>query len=244
MTIWTCEQTESRLSDYLDGLLQPAEQLAFDEHVHSCERCTPLVASVSHLLTNLHALPELEAPPRLIYSILDKTIGPRETAKGWRSALGFGWFTGFSLPRLAYGTASLCATFLIIATASGFSWRKPKIADLSPVTVYRNADRQAHIVYARGTKFVSDLRVVYEIQSRLRQDSDLPTTNEETIPKSSPGTKDPGHTDGTDPSSPRQQNRANGVDKNQVVLAQGNSPHFGDSRFAGFAGLICVRRIP
>ena len=47
---WTCEQTEARLSDYLDGFLQPAEQAAFDLHVNACERCTPLVAGVSHVL--------------------------------------------------------------------------------------------------------------------------------------------------------------------------------------------------
>ena len=50
---WTCEQTEARLSDYLDGVLQPAEQAAFDLHVNGCERCTPLVASVSHVLAGL-----------------------------------------------------------------------------------------------------------------------------------------------------------------------------------------------
>jgi hypothetical protein len=31
----------------------------------------------------------------------------------------------------------------------------------------RTANRQAHLTYARGAKFVNDLRVVYEIQSRL-----------------------------------------------------------------------------
>ena len=52
---WTCEQTEARLSDYLDGFLQPAEQAAFDLHVNACERCTPLVAGVSHMLGSLHS---------------------------------------------------------------------------------------------------------------------------------------------------------------------------------------------
>ncbi len=81
---WTCEQTEARLSDYLEGLLSPAEKHAFDLHVNACERCTPLVASVSSLLSYLHSMKPLETPPHLVYSILDKTVGPRETAKGWR----------------------------------------------------------------------------------------------------------------------------------------------------------------
>jgi anti-sigma factor RsiW len=213
---WTCEQTELRLSDYLDGLLNEADQNAFDAHVNACERCTPLVASVSHLLTSLHGMEELETPPRLVYSILDKTLGPRDSVSGWRAVLG--WVRAMASPRFAYGAVSVAATLMVLLTASGFSWRKPKMADLSPVNVYRNADRQAHLVFARGSKFVSDLRVVYEIQSRLHQESEIPTTPEGALPEPSPD-KQPGRTDGTRPSSPRQQNRANGIGHELEVLA-------------------------
>jgi anti-sigma factor RsiW len=216
MVNWTCEQTELRLSDYLDGALNQGELRAFDEHVIGCERCTPLVASVSHLLTNLHVMEEIAEPPRLVYAILDKTLGPREAATGWSGA--FGWFRGLVSQRVMYGAISVAATITVLLTASGFSWRKPKLADLSPVNVYRNADRQAHQVYARGSKFVSDLRVVYEIQARFRQDSDLPTTPESTMPETSPE-KQPGRTDGSKPSSPKQQNRANGIGRELRVLA-------------------------
>jgi anti-sigma factor RsiW len=212
---WTCERTELRLSEYLEGLLNEAEQRAFDAHANTCERCAPLVADVSHLLTNLHGMEELEAPPRLVYSILDKTLGPRDSAKGWRAALG--WVRAIASPRFAYGAVSVAATLMVLLTASGFSWRKPKFAELSPVNLYRNADRQAHLVYARGSKFISDLRVVYEIQSRLRQENEIPTTPEGALPESSPDK--PGHTDGTRPASPRQQNRANGIGREVEVLA-------------------------
>jgi anti-sigma factor RsiW len=216
---WTCEQTEAQLTDYLDGLLQPAEQAAFDAHVPNCPNCAPLLASVSHLLTDLHSLDEVEPPPRLIYAILDKTLGPRDAVTGWRAALA--WLGRLANPRVGYGFASIAATFLILVSASpGFNWRKPKLADLKPSTIYRNANREAHLVYARGTKFVSDLRVVYEIQSRLNQDQQLPSSQDQRRPQSSPGTE-PGRTDGTNPSSPKQQNRANGVDRNLEMLAAG-----------------------
>jgi len=241
-TNWTCEQTESRLIDYLDGLLQPAELAAFHGHAQTCDRCAPLISSVTGVLTNLHALPELDTPPQLIYAILDKTLGPRDAVTGWAVVLA--WFRRFSLPRLAYGSASLALTFLILATASGFSWRKPKMADLSPASVFHNADRQAHLVYARGTKFVSDLRVVYEIQSRLRQDNELPSANEETIPQSAPGNKTPGSTDRTDPAVPRQQNRANDSQKNQQVLAVTLVPVADVPSFAIFSSSLCTRRTP
>jgi anti-sigma factor RsiW len=215
---WTCELTEARLSDYLDGLLSPDDRHAFDMHVNACEHCVPLVASVSHLLNDLHSLEQIEPPQQLITSILNQTIGPRETRKGWRAA--FGWLNALASARFAYSAVSVVATGLILLTASGFSLRKLKLADLAPVNVYRTAERQAHRVYAQSTKFVSDLRVVYEIQSRLNKDSELPATPETTMPQSAPG-KAPGSTDGTRPATPKQQNRANGLHREIEVLAMG-----------------------
>src|SRR4029077_15261521 len=144
-----------------DGLLNPAEHAAFDLHVNSCERCTPLVAGVSHVLGTLHALAQVEPRPQLFDSILAATLGPQS----WRKAKR--WLRGLQSPRFVYSAVSVAATILALLMASGFSFRKPKLADLRPATIYRNTNSQAHLVYARSAKFVSDLRVVYEIQTRL-----------------------------------------------------------------------------
>jgi hypothetical protein len=225
---WTCEQTEARLSDYFDGLLQPAEQTAFDLHVNTCERCTPLVAGVSNVLGTLHKLEPVEPPPQLVNSILTATLGPQS----WRKAKR--WLRNLQSPRFVYSAVSVAATLFVVLWASGFSLRKPKLADLAPATIYHKADSQVHLFYARTTKFVGDLRVVYEIQSRLRQDNEIPTTPESTIPQSAPG-KQPGQTDKTNPSSPRQQNRADGVQRNLELLA---------AEFPVLSGSFGERRIP
>ena len=212
--IWTCEQIEARLSDYLDEAMTRNDRATFEAHVGDCPRCAPLVAHLSKLLTSMHVMEQIEPPPRLVYSILDKTLGKRETVTGWRAI--FGWFEGVSTMRLAYGALSVAGTFAILLSALGFNFTKPKLADLRPASIYRNADRQAHLVYAKGTKFVNDLRVVSEIQSRLRQDNDMPTSQEGVVPSRD---KQPGQTDGTKPSSPRQQNRADDVTHQLEILA-------------------------
>jgi anti-sigma factor RsiW len=225
---WTCEQTEARLSDYLDGLLRPVEQSAFNVHVNTCEKCAPLVAAVAHTLGGLYAMEPVEAPAELENAILTATLG----APSWRNLRR--WLKSLQSPRFVYSMASVAATFIVILTASGFSFRKPKLADLRPATIYRNADRQVHLVYAKSTKFVSDLRVVYEIQTRLNENDQNPTTREQAVPQNSPD-KQPGRTDNTNPSAPKQQNRAVEVGRNLRVLA---------AQFPVLSGLVGERRMP
>jgi anti-sigma factor RsiW len=232
---WTCEQTEARLSDYLDGLLTPDERREFDLHVNTCVTCVQIVASVSRLVNGLHSMHPIEPPPQLVALILNQTIGPREVKKGWRGA--FGWLAGLASPRFAYSAVSIAASAAILLAVSGISLRKPKLADFSPVNIARNVDRQAHLVYARSTKFVSDLRVVYEIQSRLNQDNTLPATPETTMPQTTPG-KAPGSTDSTRPDAPRQQNRTNSIRRELQVFAA-EAPSIGVS----LCGQVLRRRI-
>jgi anti-sigma factor RsiW len=223
---WTCEQTEARLSDYLDGLFQPAEQSAFNLHVNTCERCAPLVAAVARTLGSLYALEPVEPPPQLENAILTATLGAPSYLRRWLRSL--------QSPRFVYGLVSAAATIIVILTASGFSFRKPKLADLAPATVYRRTNSQAHLVYAHTVKFVSDLRVVYEIQTRLNENDQNPATREQSAPKSSPD-KQPGRTDNANPSAPKQQNRADELGRNLRVLA---------SQFPVVCGSIGERRMP
>jgi len=202
---WTCDQLESRLSDYLEGLLDAPERAEFESHARECAECAPLVDSVRSLMSQMQSAEQLEVPSELVYSILDRTLGPRERVTFWQSVQNF--LRGLATPKFAYGAASVMATLFILLSASGLSWRKPKLADLNPSNVARNVDRQYHLRKAQAVKYVSDLRVVYEIQSRLRQDDNqLQPVPQETTPKSNqdnrPGKDDHSRT------QQKQQNRA------------------------------------
>ena len=227
--IWTCEQTEARLSDYLDGLLDPAEWSAFNQHVNTCAVCTPLVASVAHTLGGLYALEQVEPPPQLETAILLATVGVARSKFDFRA-----WLRSLQSPRFIYGAVCVAATIALLLTSSGFNWRKPKLADLAPATIYRRADSNIHVFYVRSVKFVSDMRVVYEIQSRINEGDQNPSMREETIPQSSPK-KEPGRTDNTNPSTPKQQNRANDISRRLEVLA---------CEFPILSGSLVDRRVP
>src|SRR5256885_17244661 len=113
---WTCEQTEARLSDYLDGLFQPAEQTAFNHHVNTCERCAPLVAAVARTLGSLYALEPVEAPAELERAILTATLG----APNWRN-LRRG-VKSLQSPRVVFHLGSMAAAVILILSASRFSF--------------------------------------------------------------------------------------------------------------------------
>ena len=166
---WNCVLTEERLSDHLDGLLSPAEAAAFSAHVAGCEQCGKLVAQVGGLVGSMQRLEPLDAPPQLVTNILDATLGPRTQKQSW--SRWFTWIPVLWQPRFTMGVATVVATLLIIVYTTGFSPAKLKRVDLNPANVFRAANRQAHLTYARSAKFVNDLRVVYEIQSRLQPDA-------------------------------------------------------------------------
>ncbi|MGH9713031.1 MAG: anti-sigma factor family protein [Candidatus Acidiferrales bacterium] len=163
---WNCTNSEERLSDYLDGQLTTEEGAAYAAHAATCARCSELVAQVGGLVSRMHQLEEVAAPPQLVQKILDATLGPRTKKASWKR-----WFTWAPVlwqPRFAMGALTVAASFVIVFHTAGVTPAKLRKADLSPANIYRSANRQIHLTYARGEKFVSDLRVVYEIESRLQ----------------------------------------------------------------------------
>jgi anti-sigma factor RsiW len=204
---WTCQQTEDRLSEYLDRLLAADERAALEAHAAGCAVCAPLLERMEALVGGLHRLAPVAEPAGLVGRILDGTLGPRE-AKDWRRRLG--WFGGVFQPRFAMGMATAALSLFFVLQGLGVSLTEIELADLYPRNLYRAADRQAHLLYARGAKFISDLRVVYEIQSRLQPASETEAEGE--------GESD---SEGAAPEDrrPRQQNRADEVSPHHYVLA-------------------------
>lgn len=162
MMDWNCTRTEERLSDFLDGTLLTDETEALTAHVVGCARCAATVAQVSALVSRMQQSEPVEEPPHLAGRILDATLGPRSHNRGERR--WFAWLPAIWQPRFAMGIVTVAASFLVLFRAVAPTASK---ADLNPADLFRAANRQAHLTYARGAKFVSDLRVVYQIQARF-----------------------------------------------------------------------------
>lgn len=157
---WSCEQTELRVTEILERNLEPAEQADWETHRRHCPHCGELVAAVAHAVEAVRGLPPEPIPPTLIPRILEQTLGSHRWARRRAS-----WWPRWQ-PRLVLATASVLITCLLLLhtflTPSGAS-----LADISPVRLYRTLDRRAHLIYARSVRVLTDLRLIYELQSRL-----------------------------------------------------------------------------
>jgi len=173
---------ENLTSDYLEGLLEPALKAEVESHLSACPSCLEMVGDVRRAMQLCHDAPELEPAPALVRRILLATVGQRKPS--WQEPL-----VAFLRPmlqlRVAYGIAMAVFSFSIIINAAGINLRHMTVEDLNPRTWIFRANRAGHQYYARAEKFYYDLRVVYEIESRLRQLRSHPEEEQE-APKQEP----------------------------------------------------------
>jgi hypothetical protein len=79
------------------------------------------------------------------------------------------WAEPLMRPRLAMGMAMTMLSFAMLFKFAGVPERQLKPADLDPVKVWSAAEDRVARVWARGVKYYQNLRVVYEIQSRIQE---------------------------------------------------------------------------
>jgi hypothetical protein len=72
-------------------------------------------------------------------------------------------------PRYAMGMAMTILSFSMIARFAGIEPRQLRPSDLDPVKIWASIDDHAHRTYDRAMKFYDNLRLVIEIQSRLKE---------------------------------------------------------------------------
>jgi hypothetical protein len=179
---WTCEQIEERLSEFTDRLLAPAEREGFTAHLGRCPKCMALVKRVDAMTKAMHAFEPLEPPARLVFAILDKTSKAEQKLPWWQR-----WFVPVRQSRFAMGMVTVAMLFVVLTPAAGIQWNELTWSDLKPANLYSAFDRRANLMYARGVKFVNEMRVVVEIQNMLQPVSD---PQGKTSPEETPGQKE------------------------------------------------------
>jgi len=194
---WDCAQFAAHLSNYLEGRLAGEEERAAQAHVETCPHCAEWLDARRAVLW-LQQVEPLEAPLGLETRILAHTtrLAPRPS---FREVLTAGWRV-VQQPRVAIGLATTLFSISLVLQAFDVNVRQISAADLRPANIYRTLNRTAHVAYGRSVKFVNDLRLVYEIRSRL--DALKPMVEEpkqeKTAPQQTPTKQDKNFSEGKD----------------------------------------------
>jgi hypothetical protein len=175
-----CAQFEALLSEALDGALSEPGLAGFRAHAEICADCGPMLAAAQAGMSWLKSLPEVEPPRNLVHNILVATSGAEAGAplrqagptSRWRDRLRE-WtrpaFSAVRQPRFALSLGMAFFSVTVLLNAAGLHLSSLRSADLRPSTIQENLTRSYNETTARAVKYYENIRLVYEIESRVRE---------------------------------------------------------------------------
>ena len=182
-----CADVEILLADYVDGTLRGDAASALEAHLAGCAACSELARDSAGAVAFMERAAAVDAPPELVTRILfEITAGPSHAVV--KPSLGrrlFGrWLEPVLQPRFAMGMAMTVLSFAMIGRFTHVRQLTP--ADLDPVKVWTAAEDRVVRWYDRGVKYYDSLKVVYEIQTRLKEWADEQPGTSQPQPTASP----------------------------------------------------------
>jgi hypothetical protein len=167
-----CADVEALVADYLDGTLPGDAKSAVEAHLASCAACAELARDAGAAVAFMGRAADIEAPPELVTRILfEVSNGPSRKVirPSWGRRVFGKWLEPVLQPRFAMGMAMTMLSFAMLFKFANIPERSIKPSDLDPVKVWAAAEDRVVRWWERGVKYYENLRVVYEIQTRLKE---------------------------------------------------------------------------
>jgi putative zinc finger protein len=182
-----CQEFDGLLSDAIDGTLAGAQLEQFERHRSTCPTCGAMFADARRGLQLLRGLAEMEPPAKFVHNVLAATIGRVEEAAPAAHA-GESWWNRFRAglrlgggsvlqPKFAMSFAMAFFSISLVLNLAGVKIGNLRHLDLSPNAIVRGA----YEAQGRVVKYYQNIRLVYEIESRV-QELKRATTPEESNP--------------------------------------------------------------
>ena len=170
----TCAELEILLCDYVDGTLRGEEKTALESHLAGCSACAELAKDVAGVTAFIETVAPAEPPAELLTRILHElpTGRPATEKRSWWQRWFGGWVHAILQPRYVMGMAMTVLSFSMIAKFAHIEPRQLRPSDLDPVKIWAGIDDRTHRVWDRAMKYYDNLRLVIEIQSRLKEWTD------------------------------------------------------------------------
>jgi hypothetical protein len=232
-----CNEFDLLLADMLDGVLSGAELNRFQAHAQSCKACGSLLAEAEAGRNWLKGLTEVEPPVRLVANILASTTGvdtqrlraPVRTVQpqiSWWERLQASFleplWTAVRQPRFALSFGMAFFGLSVGLTVAGV---KPN--DIRAISLRPAAIRQTYYkTEARVVRYYSNIRLVYEVESRVRE-------IKRNVAPAEPGpSKDKINKNDTTQQPEQKQERNYAQDDNHLILASAHRGPFRDGVYA------------
>ena len=191
-----CLEFESLLADALDATLHGATLAGFEEHQKSCPACAAMFQEASAGKHWLLQLEDVEPPKHLVHNILAQTIGavvetsakPAPASESWWDRMKgkiSPVFAPVVTPRFAMSFGMAFFSITMLASVAGLHVADLKHVDMSA----KGLQKSYYSTQARVVRYYENIRLVYEIESRVRdlRRSATPEKQEEpSTPKNDP----------------------------------------------------------
>ena len=164
-----CAELEQSICDYLDGTLTAARKAEVERHLEACPACAEVARDSAAAVAFMERAADVEPPPELITRILFDAPWTRKApakSRGWLINKLSKLIAPVMQPRFAMGMAMTILSFSILSRFVPI--QQLKAADLRPTEVWASLDDRAHRAWARSVKYYDNLKVVYQIQTLLR----------------------------------------------------------------------------
>ena len=161
-----CAEAEILICDY--ATLSSAERFELERHLGECLACAELARDTAEALAFIERAAEVEPPPELLTRILFDAPWSKNRRKSRLPHWAADLMAGFLQPKFAM---SMAMTILSLAMLARFVMpaRQLKPADLRPAEVWAGIEGRAVRTWARTVKFYENLKVVYQIQTTLKE---------------------------------------------------------------------------
>ena len=167
----TCAEFEILYCDYVDGLLRDPEKAGLEQHMETCAACAEMARDVSGAIGFIEKAGRIEPPAELLTRILHEipSAKAKPERQSWFRKVFGGAMDTVLQPRFAMGMAMTMLSFAMLVKFTGIQAHPIRPADLDPVKIWATIDDRAHRTWDRAVKYYDNMRLVIEIQSRLKE---------------------------------------------------------------------------
>lgn len=188
----TCADFDRLLADALDGVMAGQELAEFKAHAEACADCGPLFTQAHAGMSWMKSLVEVEAPGHLFHNILAKTSMAQavrrvpgaspsaswlERATAWVSPGLRPAFATAMQPRFAMTAAMAFFSVSMLLNLAGLKLKDFRYIDLRPSAITTTASVGYHETTAKVVKYYENIRLVYELESRMKALKDAAAEN-------------------------------------------------------------------